>query len=287
MRVLEHLWLGRVPYRDAWALQRRLAGSRARGDIDDLLLLMEHPPVFTMGRQGDAEHLLGGPEHLIARGAEYVEVDRGGSVTFHGPGQLVAYPILRLAEVFPLPEQPGLGDAIAHLRALEVAMIATVARHGVRARRHPPFTGVWVGGQKLGAIGVKLAGGVTIHGAALNVNTDLSWFAEVIPCGIAGAGVASLASLGVDPVPPLPEIGEELASDFATVIGASLRPASSHVRDGLAAPIAAAWPLSEAGRRGDPEACRGELNKLGDLPSQIEPTAASPAQEHKPLVKPH
>lgn len=279
MRVLEHLWLGRVPYRDAWALQRRLAASRARGDIDDLLLLVEHPPVFTMGRQGDVEHLLGGPEHLIARGAEYVEVDRGGSVTFHGPGQLVAYPILRLADAFPLPGNSGLGDVIAHLRALEMAMISTVARHGVRARRHPPYTGIWVGGQKLAAIGVKLAAGVTTHGAALNVTTDLSWFAEVIPCGIPGAGVASLASLGVDPLPDLPEIGAELADDFAAAMGASLRPASRHVREGLAA-------SATASRSPGGDAARRELNKGGDLPSQIEPVAASPAQEHKPLVKP-
>ena len=277
MRVLEHLWLGRVPYRDAWALQRRLAGSRARGDIDDLLLLVEHPPVFTMGRQGDAEHLLGGPEHLLARGAEYVEVDRGGSVTFHGPGQLVAYPILRLAEVFPIPGQADLGDVIAHLRALEEAMIATVARHGVRARRHPPYTGIWVGGQKLAAIGVKLASGVTTHGAALNVSTDLTWFGEVVPCGIAGAGVASLESLGVDPLPPLPALGEELAQDFAAAIGARLRPASEHVRDGVAATVAAAWPVAEAPFT--------NLHKDGDLPEEIEPSAASPAQAHKPLVK--
>ena len=219
MATLEHVWLGRIPYREAWALQRRLAAARAAGEIGDLVLLVEHPPVFTMGRNGAPEHLRGGAEHLVARGAEYVEVDRGGSVTFHGPGQLVAYPILRIADVFPLPGNAGLGDVVAHLRALEGALIATVASYGVAAVRRPPYTGIWVGEEKLAAIGVKLAGGVTTHGAAVNVSTDLSWFGEVIPCGIEGAGVASLAALGVRPVPALHEVATRFAADFARTIG--------------------------------------------------------------------
>jgi lipoyl(octanoyl) transferase len=217
---LEHVWLGRVPYREAWLLQRRLAAARAAGEIGDTLLLLEHPPVFTMGRTGSPEHLLGGADHLVARGAEYVEVDRGGSVTFHGPGQLVAYPILALAEVFPQSGGgAGLGDVVAHLRALEQALIATVAVDGVLATRRPPYTGIWVGEQKLAAIGVKLASGVTTHGAALNVSTDLSWFAEVVPCGIEGAGVASLASLGVGPLPSLHAVAARFAEALAGVIG--------------------------------------------------------------------
>jgi lipoyl(octanoyl) transferase len=219
LATLEHVWLGRIPYRDAWALQRRLATARATGEIGDVMLMVEHPPVFTMGRNGCSEHLLGGPEHLVARGAEYVEVDRGGSVTFHGPGQLVAYPIVDIAGVFPIPGEPRLGDVVAHLRALEEALIATVALYGVAASRRPPFTGIWVGEEKLAAIGVKLASGVTTHGAALNVSTDLAWFAEVIPCGIAGAGVASLATLGVAPLPRLHQVASQFSTAFAEAIG--------------------------------------------------------------------
>jgi lipoyl(octanoyl) transferase len=222
MPTLEHVWLGRIPYREAWALQRRLATARASGEIGDTLLLVEHPAVFTMGRTGSPDHLLGGSGHLVARGAEYVEVDRGGSVTFHGPGQLVAYPILALADVFPNPGgTAGLGDVVAHLRALEQALITTVLAYGIESTRRPPYTGIWVGDRKLAAIGVKLASGVTTHGAALNVTTDLSWFAEVVPCGIEGAGVASLASLGVKPPPRLHDVAVRFAGALAEVIGHS------------------------------------------------------------------
>lgn len=239
MATLEHVWLGRIPYRDAWGLQRRLAAARAAGDIGDLLLLVEHPPVFTMGRNGRREHLRGGADHLVARGAEYVEVDRGGSVTFHGPGQLVAYPILSVASVFPLAGAPGLGDVVAHLRALEEALIATVALYGVTATRRPPYTGIWVGEEKLAAIGVKLASGVTTHGAALNVSTDLDWFAEVIPCGIAGAGVASLATLGVAPLPHL----HEVAMQFATAFAGAIDRQPSRVGDAVRGVISEAAPV--------------------------------------------
>ncbi len=228
--ALEYLWLGRVGYRDAWALQRHLAAARARGDIEDIVVLVEHAPVYTMGRNGSPAHVPRGVEHLRSLGAEYIEVDRGGSVTFHGPGQVVAYPILQIAGVFPLAADPGRGDVVAHLRALEEALLATVATYGVTATRRPPYTGIWVGEEKLAAIGVKLASGVTTHGAALNVSTDLAWFGEVIPCGIEGAGVASLASLGVRPAPPLEDVAVRLATELARVIGRHPRRASDAVR---------------------------------------------------------
>lgn len=229
MDVLGHLWLGRMGYGDAWAVQRAVAAARARGEVEDTLLLVEHPAVYTMGRTGSPDHLPFGVDHLRAGGAEYVEVDRGGSVTFHGPGQLVAYPILRIADAFPLAGHPGLGDVLAHLRALETALIATVARHGVLAERRPPFTGIWVGREKLAAIGVKLAAGVTTHGAALNVDTDLDRFAQVIPCGIRDAGVTSLASLGVSPLPSIQAVGEQFGDDLAAGIGRLLAPAGERV----------------------------------------------------------
>lgn len=234
MSTLEHVWLGRVPYREAWGLQRRLAAARARGEIGDLVLLVEHPPVFTMGRNGLPAHLLGGADHLVARGAEFVEVDRGGSVTFHGPGQLVAYPILSIAEVFPAAGDGALGDVIAYLRALEEALIATVGAYGVGASRRPPYTGIWVNNQKLAAIGVKLASGVTTHGVALNVSTDLGWFAEVLPCGIADAGVASMASLGVTPLPRVHEVGTRFAAAFAGAIDRQPSRAGEAIRSVIA-----------------------------------------------------
>src|SRR5665213_3620734 len=135
MATLDYLWLGRVPYRKAWALQKRLAAARARDEIDDLLLLVEHPAVYTMGRTGSADHVPSGPEHLRSLGADYVDVDRGGSVTFHGPGQLVAYPILRIADVFPLAGHPGRGDVLAHLLVLEAALSDSGPAYGVDQRR--------------------------------------------------------------------------------------------------------------------------------------------------------
>jgi lipoate-protein ligase B len=195
--ALRWAWLGTIGYQEAWELQRTVALARRSGELDDdAVLLLEHPPVYTMGRQGEARHLGDGRESLIAAGAEFLEVDRGGSVTFHGPGQLVAYPIVRLAGVFPIPGHPAHGDVDHYLRALEAALIATAATYGVEVTRRPPYTGVWAGNEKLGAIGVKLAGGVTSHGVALNVATDLGWFDRIIPCGIDGSGVTSLESLG-------------------------------------------------------------------------------------------
>lgn len=232
--ALEYLWLGRVPYADAWALQRHLAGARAQGAIEDVVLLVEHEPVYTMGRNGSSAHVPSGAEHLLSLGAEYLDVDRGGSVTFHGPGQLVAYPIFQIAGLFPMAGEPQRGDVVAHLRALEEALIATVAAYGVVATRRPPYTGIWVGEEKLAAIGVKLASGVTTHGAALNVTTDLDWFAQVVPCGIAGAGVASLASLGVRPAPRLHDVAVRFATELARVVGRHPRRAGDGVRNAVA-----------------------------------------------------
>ena len=160
-------------------------------------------------------------EALAAAGAEFVEVDRGGSVTFHGPGQLVAYPIVRLSSVFPIPRHPAHGDIDRYLRALEASLIATAARFGVAVARRPPWTGVWADDRKLGAIGVKLAGGVTSHGVALNVATDLSWFDRITPCGIEGAGVASLESLGAPGHTPA-DVAPVLAAELATAFGLRL-----------------------------------------------------------------
>jgi lipoyl(octanoyl) transferase len=220
--ALHWAWLGTVGYADAWALQREVALARRSGELsDDAVLLLEHPPVYTMGRQGEARHLGAGPAALAAAGADFVEVDRGGSVTFHGPGQLVAYPIVRLAGIFPISRHPAHGDVDRYLRALEASLIATAAEYGVAVTRRPPWTGVWAGDRKLGAIGVKLAGGVTSHGVALNVATDLSWFDRITPCGIEGAGVASLETLGAPGHTPA-EVAPVLAAALASAFGVRL-----------------------------------------------------------------
>jgi lipoyl(octanoyl) transferase len=223
--ALRWAWLGTVGYQEAWVMQREIALARRSGELeDDAVLLLEHPPVYTVGRQGEARHLGDGPGALVAAGAEFLEVDRGGSVTFHGPGQLVAYPIVRLAGIFPIPRHPAHGDVDRYLRALEAGLISTAAHYGVEVTRRPAYTGVWSGDRKLGAIGVKLAGGVTTHGVALNVKTDLAWFDRITPCGIEGAGVASLETLGAGGHVP-EEVAPVLAAALASAFGRRLEEA--------------------------------------------------------------
>lgn len=193
-------WLGLQPYEAVWEVQRTAASEVANGG-EETLLAVEHYPVFTLGRGTQPEHLGQGREQLLAAGASVFDVDRGGSVTFHGPGQLVVYPIVRLAQHFPVPGHPSHGDVVAYVRALEGAIIDYVATLGVSAGRRAGYTGVWVGTSKLAAIGVKLSSGVTMHGLALNVHTDLSWFSRVVPCGIPDAGVVSLEDMGLTLTP--------------------------------------------------------------------------------------
>jgi lipoyl(octanoyl) transferase len=177
--------LGTVPYQPTWELQDELAQQRRERRIGDRLLLLEHFPVYTIGRGGDEANLLAGPERLRELGAEFIRIDRGGDITFHGPGQLVAYPIVELRD--PL-------DLRRYVRALEAAIVETAAGFGVDAGRLDGLTGVWVESErKLAAIGVRVKRGVTTHGLALNVNTELRWFAEMIPCGIQDKEVTSLA----------------------------------------------------------------------------------------------
>jgi lipoate-protein ligase B len=219
---LRSVWLGMLAYDVAWALQRHLAALRRDGAVDDCVVLLEHPPVFTMGRNGKPSHVPGGPDRLRALGAEYLEVDRGGSVTFHGPGQLVAYPIVRLADVFPVRHVPGQGDVLRYVRALETALCEVCSSAGVQAGLRPPYTGAWVGTEKVAAIGVKLSGGVTQHGLALNVSDEpLGWFAEVVACGIEDGGVTSLRRQGaaaeLRPVDLVPVLAGRLAAGFGRV----------------------------------------------------------------------
>jgi len=169
--------LGAMPYAEALALQRDLAGARLSGAVpEDVLLLVEHPPVITLGRSAKASHLLASPGLLAARGVETFEVERGGDITFHGPGQLVGYPIVDLTQ--------HRQDLHWYLRQLEEVMIRSLASCGIPAARNPGKTGVWVGDRKIASIGVHARQWVAWHGFALNVTTDLSYFDLMVPCGI-------------------------------------------------------------------------------------------------------
>ena len=181
---MEFRRLGLVPYQQAWAMQRALAAARQRDDIPDTVLLLEHPHTFTIGRSGTRDHVYLSDQELADRGITCLEVDRGGDVTYHGPGQLVVYPILFLGS------QPDVG---AYLRSLEGCLIAVLDDWGIRAGRLEGYTGVWIGDRKIAAIGVKVAQGVTTHGFALNANTDLSLFGHILPCGIPDKGITSMA----------------------------------------------------------------------------------------------
>ena len=188
MSRLRCAFLGRVPYEDAARLQERLVALRRSGESDDLLLLLSHPPVITLGRNAAADHVLISDDDRLAAGIELHEAGRGGDVTFHGPGQLVGYPIVALRE--------GRRDAHRYLRDLEDGLIATAAAYGIAAARVPGLTGVWVGDAKLAAIGVRIGTGwITSHGFALNVGRDLAGFDAIVPCGIRDRSVTSLTGL--------------------------------------------------------------------------------------------
>jgi lipoate-protein ligase B len=207
------LWLGRRAYRPLWQLQRRLAEARRQQLVPDLVLLVEHPPTYTLGRAGRLEHLLVDEAGLARLGAELVAIDRGGDITFHGPGQLIGYPIIDL-----LTRER---DIHRYLRLLEEAIIQLLAKLGLTAGRLPPHTGVWLDGAKVAAIGVKVSRGITFHGFALNLTTDLRFFEAIVPCGIHDRGVTSLARRLLQP-PSLAEAGALVADRLADLAGLDL-----------------------------------------------------------------
>jgi len=215
-------WLGRIGYREAWQLQKELVEQRVAGGIGDRLLLLEHDPVLTLGRQAEAGHVLASPRELARRGIEVIRVERGGEVTYHGPGQLVGYPILRLGDrgllVRPL------------VHALEAAMIETCTRLGVDALRRDGHPGCWIDGggpnrpfRKIGALGLRIERGVSYHGIALNVDVDLRDFELIDPCGEAGLISTSIAEeLGRTAEPPTTAAVERAATIFASAFGDAL-----------------------------------------------------------------
>lgn len=212
-------WVGQVDYLAAWEQQKGLVAERiAHPDTTGKFLLLEHPPTYTLGRNGRLQNLLLSEEELAQRGIAFYQVDRGGDITYHGPGQLVGYPILSLRRVYV---QQGLGMVQRYVTDLEEVIIQTVTQFGIVAQRFEGHRGVWVetpaGLNKIAAVGVRIQkDGVTSHGFALNVNPDLTYFDHIIPCGIQDHGVASMAQLLPEPV-TIAQVLPHLITAFATV----------------------------------------------------------------------
>jgi lipoyl(octanoyl) transferase len=223
---------GVVPYSVAYEAMHELAARRAADEIPDVLVLLEHPPVYTVGRRTDPSHLLLAERDIERAGAELHHVDRGGSVTFHGPGQLVGYPIVHLGPTT---------DVIRYLRMVEEAIIRACADLGVTVGRSARGdTGVWAGDRKVCAIGVRVTRSVTLHGFALNCATDLSWYGAIVPCGLSDRGVTSLGEVAGRPV-ALEAAFPAVSRRFAEVFGRNPMPAraevASHLEHRAAAPV--------------------------------------------------
>lgn len=179
--------LGLTPYKPCWEWQKELVLKRQKDEIPDTLLLVEHPPTYTLGKGGDKAHLLADSNLLKELGAEFIPIDRGGDITFHGPGQLVAYPILKFRD--------HQLDVHTYLRQLEEVVIQVLGLYKLKASRVGGMTGVWVNGAKIAAIGVRLSRWVSMHGIAINLNTDLNYFKHIVPCGIESKPVTSLSQI--------------------------------------------------------------------------------------------
>jgi lipoyl(octanoyl) transferase len=222
------LWvchLGRVEYAEANALQERVRAARQAGEVPDVLLLLEHPPVYTRGRRSEPGELPMGEDWYRAQGIDVVQTDRGGKLTYHGPGQLVGYPIM------------AIGDVVAYLRTMEAAMIAALADEGIAAGMREGLTGVWVGDRKIGSIGVHVSRGVTTHGFAINVDNDLQPFEWVVPCGLEGVRMTSVCrETGRQ---ALPCFRRRMAWRFAEAFERRQRLVSGRRLDGTRAPVAA------------------------------------------------
>ncbi len=200
-----------VPYGEALKLQEEAAAARQSGDsATDCLFLLEHSPVFTLGRSADPANLLWNQEELATRGIALENTVRGGDVTYHGPGQLVGYPVLKLGS--------EARRVVPYVNALEETLLQTVARWGIEARRDRRNRGIWVGNAKLAAIGVRVSGGMTTHGFALNVAPDLTAYGGIVPCGLADAEVTSLAEL-LQEAPSVADVKQTVAEIFTAVFG--------------------------------------------------------------------
>lgn len=202
------VWHGCVQYSEALDLQMQVCESKKNGFAEDVLLLLEHPPTITLGRSGKANHLLVSENYLKSQGVGLWNVDRGGDITFHGPGQLVGYPILSLSA--------SERDVRGYMRNLEESLIRLLASYGIESRRDSQFTGVWTDQGKVAAMGVHISRWITRHGFALNVNTDLSFYDLIVPCGISGRGVTSMEKQLSHPV-EMSDVAERYTREFAVV----------------------------------------------------------------------
>lgn len=216
MKVLEVRRLGLIPYAEGLELQRALVEDRRANRIPDTLLLLQHPHVVTIGVKKDGRsHIIATPQQLAARGVEVFETGRGGDVTYHGPGQIVGYPILDL--------NPDRRDVHHYVRDLEEVMIGVCADYGLAAGRITGLSGAWIGDAKIGAIGVRISRWITSHGFAFNVTTDVDFFNLIVPCGIADRGVTSLAK-EIGRVPDLPDVEDRFVERFAAVFDREAAP---------------------------------------------------------------
>ena len=213
-RVCETKWLGSVGYAEALAMQERAVTSLRSGEDDEQLLLLEHPHVFTLGRAANSANILAGVDQLESLSIEVHETGRGGDVTYHGPGQLVGYPIINL--------KPDRCDVHRYVRDIEEVLIRSIADFGIAGERISGFTGVWVGNEKVAAIGVRIARWITSHGFSLNVNTDLDYFQMIVPCGITDKGVTSLSRLLGQPL-DMNDVTRIVARRFAEVFERDIR----------------------------------------------------------------
>jgi lipoic acid synthetase len=272
MTALRVRWLGRVPYAEAETLQRALHG----GSADDYLLLQEHPHVYTLGSRADLRHVLVPPESV---GAELIRADRGGDVTYHGPGQLVGYPIVSLDEW-----RAGQRDVVAYVRRLEAVLISVLGDFGIEAVPClDGLTGVWVDGEKVAAIGVRVAGGRTRHGFALNVDPDLTMFSHIVPCGISDRGVTSMAQV-LGHVPELREVVDRVVARFAEAFGRDEVERQDVVWRETAADLSAftrdAGAATLAGERSEHSARAERAARPRPLPSRVgEGEACEPDQK--------
>ncbi len=281
-RTSRELWvchLGTVPYRDALTLQERIRARRQAGELPDTLLLLEHPPVYTRGRRSRTDELTLGEDFYRARGIEIVPTDRGGRVTYHGPGQLVGYPIM------------GAPDVLVHLRRIEDAIVAALAETGIAARSRPQdgpdYTGVWVQDRKLASLGVHVSRGISTHGFAVNVENDLQPFSWVVACGLPDVTMTSVArELGPLLTMEVACFRRRIAHHFCQTLGRRQRLVSPQ-RLGIEAPLAAMPPSkSPPQTRGTtPRAHRpvGPLAHADDPSTSTDPSTTHLVAAHPPV----
>lgn len=209
-KIFDYSDLGKIDYKVAWDLQKEIFDLRLHNKTEDTFFLLEHPHTYTLGKVADKENLISTSEQLKELGISVYEIDRGGDITYHGPGQIVGYPIIKLSD--------WKEDTHEYLRALEEVIIKTCSEYGLSTNRKPKYTGVWLGERKIAAIGIKVSRWITMHGFAFNVNTDLNYFGGIIPCGIKDKDVTSLQrELGKEI--EINEVKEKLVKNFQKIFG--------------------------------------------------------------------